>query len=118
LNYEFQSKPLPSSPPSTKPGTVSRKASIFINLSVAPFYVMPPDKAAAIKMLLYLLTAGWCKVGYSTPMNVNVSKTPPFAKPQNVIGQHNKKGFIEINFVGIIDLKANFKYPYINNTIC
>jgi len=40
-----------------------------------------------------------------------------FCKP-NVIGQHNKKGFIEINFVGIIDLKANFKYPYINNTIC
>jgi len=41
-----------------------------------------------------------------------------FAKPPTVIGQHNKKGFIEINFVGIIDLKANFKYPYINNTIC
>ena len=37
---------------------------------------------------------------------------------KRVIGQHNKKGFIEINFVGIIDLKANFKYPYINNTIC
>ncbi len=60
--------------------------SIFINLSVAPFYVVPPDKAAAIKMLLYLLTAGWCKVGYSTPMNVNVSKTPPFTNPPNVIG--------------------------------
>lgn len=37
---------------------------------------------------------------------------------KQVIGQHNKKGFIEINFVGIIDLKANFKYTYINNTIC
>ena len=60
--------------------------TIFINLSVAPFYVMPPDKAAAIKMLLYLLTAGWCKVGYSTPMNVNLSKTPPFTNPPNVIG--------------------------------
>jgi hypothetical protein len=71
-------------PPFTNPPNVSRKASIFINLSVAPFYVMPPDKAAAIKMLLYLLTAGWCKVGYSTPMNVNLSKTPPFTNPPNV----------------------------------
>ena len=73
-------------PPFTNPPNVSRKASIFINLSVAPFYVMPPDKAAAIKMLLYLLTAGWCKVGYSTPMYVNISKTPPFTNPPNVIG--------------------------------
>jgi hypothetical protein len=32
---------------------VSGKASIFMNLPVAPFYVMPPDKAAAIKILLY-----------------------------------------------------------------
>jgi hypothetical protein len=36
-----------------KPQTVSGKASIFMNLPVAPFYVMPPDKAAAIKILLY-----------------------------------------------------------------
>jgi hypothetical protein len=36
-----------------KPETVSGKASIFMNLPVAPFYVMPPDKAAAIKILLY-----------------------------------------------------------------
>jgi hypothetical protein len=56
--------------PNAKPQTVSGKASIFMNLPVAPFYVMPPDKAAAIKILLYPLTAGWCKVGYSTPMNV------------------------------------------------
>lgn len=55
-------------------------------MSVAPFYVMPPDKAAAIKMLLYLLTAGWCKVGYSTPMNVNLFKTPPFTNPPTVGG--------------------------------
>jgi hypothetical protein len=48
-----------------------------MNLSVAPFYVMPPDKAAAIKILLYQLTAGWCKVGYSTPMNVNFLKPHP-----------------------------------------
>jgi hypothetical protein len=27
--------------------------TIFMNLPVAPFYVMPPDKAAAIKILLY-----------------------------------------------------------------
>jgi hypothetical protein len=46
---------------------------------------MPPDKAAAIKILLYQLTAGWCKVGYSTPMNVKLSKTPPFTNPPNVI---------------------------------
>jgi hypothetical protein len=45
---------------------------------------MPPDKAAAIKILLYQLTAGWCKVGYSTPMNVKLSKTPPFTNPPNV----------------------------------
>jgi hypothetical protein len=55
-----------------------------MNLPVAPFYVMPPDKAAAIKILLYPLTAGWCKVGYSTPMNVKLSKTPPFTNPPNV----------------------------------
>jgi hypothetical protein len=55
-----------------------------MNLPVAPFYVMPPDKAAAIKILLYQLTAGWCKVGYSTPMNVKLSKTPPFTNPPNV----------------------------------
>jgi hypothetical protein len=36
-----------------KPENVSGKASIFMNLPVAPFYVMPPDKAAAIKILLY-----------------------------------------------------------------
>jgi hypothetical protein len=36
-----------------KPPNVSGKASIFMNLPVAPFYVMPPDKAAAIKILLY-----------------------------------------------------------------
>jgi hypothetical protein len=86
-----------------KPPNVSRKASIFINLSVAPFYVMPPDKAAAIKMLLYLLTAGWCKVGYSTPMNVNVSKTPPFTNPPNVTrkrpwGQPEKLRFDLVGF--------------------
>jgi hypothetical protein len=46
---------------------------------------MPPDKAAAIKILLYQLTAGWCKVGYSTPMNVKLSKTPPFTNPPNVV---------------------------------
>jgi hypothetical protein len=57
-----------------------------MNLPVAPFYVMPPDKAAAIKILLYQLTAGWCKVGYSTPMNVKLSKTPPFTNPPNVSG--------------------------------
>jgi hypothetical protein len=45
---------------------------------------MPPDKAAAIKILLYQLTAGWCKVGYSTPMNVMLSETPPFTNPPNV----------------------------------
>jgi hypothetical protein len=55
-----------------------------MNLPVAPFYVMPPDKAAAIKILLYQLTAGWCKVGYSTTMNVKLSKTPPFTNPPNV----------------------------------
>jgi hypothetical protein len=58
------------SPPIANLQNVSGKASIFMNLPVAPFYVMPPDKAAAIKILLYPLTAGWCKVGYSTPMNV------------------------------------------------
>jgi hypothetical protein len=57
-----------------------------MNLPVAPFYVMPPDKAAAIKILLYQLTAGWCKVGYSTPMNVKLSETPPFTNPPNVGG--------------------------------
>jgi hypothetical protein len=56
-----------------------------MNLPVAPFYVMPPDKAAAIKILLYQLTAGCCKVGYSTPMNVKLSKTPPFTNPPNVM---------------------------------
>jgi hypothetical protein len=56
-----------------------------MNLPVAPFYVMPPDKAAAIKILLYQLTAGWCKVGYSTPINVKLSETPPFTNPPNVI---------------------------------
>jgi hypothetical protein len=59
-----------------------------MNLPVAPFYAMPPDKAAAIKILLYQLTAGWCKVGYSTPMNVKLSKTPPFTNPPNVRRQH------------------------------
>ena len=58
-----------------------------MNLPVAPFYVMPPDKAAAIKILLYQLTAGWCKVGHSTTMNVKLSKTPPFTNPPNVIGK-------------------------------
>jgi hypothetical protein len=48
---------------------------------------MPPDKAAAIKILLYQLTAGWCKVGYSTPMNVKLSETPPFTNPPNVVGK-------------------------------
>jgi hypothetical protein len=61
-----------------------------MNLPVAPFYVMPPDKAAAIKILLYQLTAGWCKVGYSTPMNVKLSKTPPFTNPPNVSRQCKK----------------------------
>jgi hypothetical protein len=46
---------------------------------------MPPDKAAAIKILLYPLTAGWCKVGHSTTMNVKLSKTPPFTNPPNVV---------------------------------
>jgi hypothetical protein len=59
-----------------------------MNLPVAPFYVMPPDKAAAIKILLYQLTAGWCKVGHSTPMNVKLSKTPPFTNPPNVMGNY------------------------------
>jgi hypothetical protein len=61
-----------------------------MNLPVAPFYVMPPDKAAAIKILLYQLTAGWCKVGYSTPMNVKLSKTPPFTNPPNVTSNPNR----------------------------
>jgi hypothetical protein len=39
--------------PNAKPKNVSGKASIFMNLPVAPFYVMPPDKAAALKILLY-----------------------------------------------------------------
>lgn len=55
----------------------------------------------------------------TTVLLLNIcAKIPHCGNTQNVIGQHNKKGFIEINFVGIIDLKANFKYPYINNTIC
>jgi hypothetical protein len=41
------------SPPIANLQNVSGKASIFMNLPVAPFYVMPPDKAAAIKILLY-----------------------------------------------------------------
>jgi hypothetical protein len=61
-----------------------------MNLPVAPFYVMPPDKAAAIKILLYQLTAGWCKVGHSTPMNVKLSKTPPFTNPPNVVGDFRR----------------------------
>jgi hypothetical protein len=40
-------------PAFAKRQNVSGKASIFMNLPVAPFYVMPPDKAAAIKILLY-----------------------------------------------------------------
>jgi hypothetical protein len=40
-------------PTFAKRNHVSGKASIFMNLPVAPFYVMPPDKAAAIKILLY-----------------------------------------------------------------
>jgi hypothetical protein len=51
---------------------------------------MPPDKAAAIKILLYQLTAGWCKVGYSTPMNVKLSETPPFTNPPNVGSKFNR----------------------------
>jgi hypothetical protein len=51
---------------------------------------MPPDKAAAIKILLYQLTAGWCQVGYSTPMNVKLSETPPFTNPPNVGGNCSK----------------------------
>jgi hypothetical protein len=58
-----------------------------MKLPVAPFYVMPPDKAAAIKILLYQLTAGWCKVGYSTSINVKLSETPPFTNPPNVSGK-------------------------------
>jgi hypothetical protein len=65
---------------------------------------MPPDKAAAIKMLLYLLTAGWCKVGYSTPMNVNISKTPPFTNPPNVVRKH---------FDEIIEFKQKPKLLYL-----
>jgi hypothetical protein len=65
--------------------TLAEKLVFFMNLPVAPFYGMPPDKAAAIKILLYQLTAGWCKVGYSTPMNVKLSKTPPFTNPPNVV---------------------------------
>jgi hypothetical protein len=72
-------------PPSPSATTLAEKLVFFMNLPVAPFYVMPPDKAAAIKILLYQLTAGWCKVGYSTPMNVKLSKTPPFTNPPNVI---------------------------------
>jgi hypothetical protein len=33
------------------------------------------------------ITAGWCKVGHSTTMNVKLSKTPPFTNPPNVIGK-------------------------------
>jgi hypothetical protein len=44
---------VPLNPLLYKFATVSGKASIFMNLPVAPFYVMPPDKAAAIKILLY-----------------------------------------------------------------
>jgi hypothetical protein len=62
-----------------------------MNLPVAPFYVMPPVKAAAIKILLYPLTAGWCKVGYSAPMNVKLSKTPPFTNPPNVMANAQTK---------------------------
>jgi hypothetical protein len=76
-----------------------------MNLPVAPFYVMPPDKAAAIKILLYQLTAGWCKVGYSTPMNVKLSKTPPFTNPPNVVGKPRKDEIKSISkkyFVGLL----------------
>jgi hypothetical protein len=66
-----------------------------MNLPVAPFYVMPPDKAAAIKILLYQLTAGWCKVGYSTPMNVKLSETPPFTNPPNVISYFKNRALNE-----------------------
>jgi Icc-related predicted phosphoesterase len=69
---------------------------------------MPPDKAAAIKILLYQLTAGWCKVGNSTPMNVKLSKTPPFTNPPNVTCNfmkvqiisdlHQEFGITELNF--------------------
>jgi hypothetical protein len=68
---------------------------------------MPPDKAAPIKMLLYLLTAGWCKVGYSTPMNVNVSKTPPFTNPPNVIRKRPWESPEKIRF----DLVGFFHRP-------
>jgi hypothetical protein len=68
-----------------------------MNLSVAPFYVMPPDKAAAIKILLYPLTAGWCKVGYSAPMNVKLSKTPPFTNPPNVGREQFAHHFQSVN---------------------
>jgi hypothetical protein len=67
-----------------------------MNLPVAPFYVMPPDKAAAIKILLYQLTAGWCKVGYYTPMNVKLSKTPPFTNPPNVSGKRFFNSWLKI----------------------
>jgi hypothetical protein len=73
-----------------------------MNLPVAPFYVMPPDKAAAIKILLYQLTAGWCKVGYSTPMNVKLSKTPPFTNPPNVTGQWALATTSEENRFGLL----------------
>jgi hypothetical protein len=67
---------------------------------------MPPDKAAAIKMLLYLLTAGWCKVGYTTPMNVNVSKTPPFTNPPNVGSNFTETQTNEKFFIINIDIFA------------
>jgi hypothetical protein len=73
------------SPTSPSPKPLAEKLVFFMNLPVAPFYGMPPDKAAALKILLYQLTAGWCKVGYSTPMNVKLSKTPPFTNPPNVM---------------------------------
>jgi hypothetical protein len=67
-----------------------------MNLPVAPFYVMPPDKAAAIKILLYQLTAGWCKVGYSTPMNGKLSKTPPFTNPPNVVSYCQTQNYTKV----------------------
>ncbi len=103
-----------------KPKTVSGKASIFMKLPVAPFYVMPPDKAAAIKILLYQLTAGWCKVGYSTPMNVKLSKTPPFTNPPNVIGKGPERFAekIKIRFSWLFLRPASteiFKFEEINH---
>jgi hypothetical protein len=36
------------------------------------------------------ITAGWCKVGHSTTMNVKLSKTPPFTNPPNVVGDFRR----------------------------